>query len=393
MLFNWMRFFLDQRGQLRGIRRTQAVIEFKTDGTILTANELFLKAMGYKLEEIRGRHHRIFMHPVDAGSAEYGRFWEDLARGDYKQGEFRRVKKDGADIWINATYTPILGPGGRAFKVVKYATDITLRHEIMTKTVEACRVMLTGSRDLGQISAELRRSAEQTEQQAEASVQASNEVQQSVGSAADGSSQMLAAIQEISRSATQATMIVRQAVEAAQDTKQRIARLEESSRAIGHVVELIHAIAQQTNLLALNATIEASRAGDAGRGFAVVADEVKQLARRTEDATKEISSQIQTIQGDTTGAVQAISQISQVVSQIDVLSGTIAAAVEEQTVTTNEITSHIQMAAERTAGIAQSLQVVAAAAKGTTGSAEETRETAQSMAEVGQQLEHLVGQV
>jgi methyl-accepting chemotaxis protein len=390
-MWNPVTYLLNLRSQLEAIHRTQAVIEFQTDGTILTANALFLAATGYRLDEIQGRHHRMFMDPADAAQPAYGSFWRELAAGEFKQGEFRRVAKGGKEIWIQATYTPILGPTGRVLKVVKFASDITLRKQIMLKTVEACRVMLTGSRDLGQISNELTQSAKETVDQAELSERSSAEVQESVDAAAQSSGQMLVAIQEIARSSAQAAGIVRDAVRAAQDTNERVVRLGESSRAIGSVVEMIHAIAQQTNLLALNATIEASRAGEAGRGFAVVADEVKQLARRTEEATREISTQIQAIQSDTSVAVSSIAEISRVVSQIDTLSSTIAAAVEEQTVTTNEITTHVQAAAERTAGIARSLQVVASAAKGTSGSAEETRQTAVSIGSVAQQLEELVG--
>jgi methyl-accepting chemotaxis protein len=391
-MWNPARDWMNLRSQLDAIHRTQAVIEFETDGTIRTANENFLGAVGYRLDEIKGRHHRMFMPPEEAAKPEYAAFWRELASGAFKQGEFRRLGKDGKEIWIQATYTPILGASGRPVKVVKFASDITLRQQILRKTIEACRVMLTGSHDLSQTSEALNRHAQETVQQASLSEASSAEVQQSVDAAARSSEQMLIAIQEISRSSTAAASIVRDAVRAAQDTNERVARLGESSRAIGSVIEMIHAIAQQTNLLALNATIEASRAGDAGRGFAVVADEVKQLARRTEEATREISTQIQAIQSDTTVAVSGIAEISRVVAQIDTLSSTIAAAVEEQTVTTNEITSHVQAAAERTAGIARSLGVVANAAKGTSASAQDTSETAMSIGTVAKQLEELVGQ-
>jgi len=209
--------------------------------------------------------------------------------------------------------------------------------------------------------------------------------------AAAGSSQMLAAIQEISRSSSQSAAIVRDAVKAAQDTNDRVTRLGQSSRSIGSIVEMIQAIAQQTNLLALNATIEASRAGEAGRGSAVVADEVKQLARRPEEATRGISSQILSIQSETAAAVTGIAEISRVVSEIDSLSATIAAAVEEQTVTTNAITQNVQSPAHQAVEIAQGLSVVARAAQDTSGTAVETRQTAVSMAAVASDLETLVG--
>jgi methyl-accepting chemotaxis protein len=115
----------DYEGQLNAVGKAQAVIEFKLDGTIITANENFLKTMGYSLEEIRGKHHGMFVDSAQRDSAEYRLFWEKLGRGDYDAGEYRRIGKGGVEIWIQASYNPILDMNGRPFKVVKYATDIT----------------------------------------------------------------------------------------------------------------------------------------------------------------------------------------------------------------------------------------------------------------------------
>jgi methyl-accepting chemotaxis protein len=115
----------DYEGQLHAVSKAQAVIEFRLDGTIITANENFLKTMGYSLEEIRGKHHGMFVDPAQRDSAEYRLFWEKLGRGDYDAGEYRRVGKGGVEIWIQASYNPILDMSGKPFKVVKYATDIT----------------------------------------------------------------------------------------------------------------------------------------------------------------------------------------------------------------------------------------------------------------------------
>lgn len=366
-----------------------AVIEFEPDGTIRTANEVFEAAMGYRLSEIAGKHHRMFVDPVEAATPGYAQFWRDLAEGKLKQDEVRRFAKGGREIWLQATYTPILDGTGRVFKVVKFASDVTNRHNLLAKTAGTCQMMAGDSRALRDLAERLSQNAQDTAREAEEAARAGEDVLRRVESAATHSGEMLNAIQEISRSASQAALVVREAVAAAEASNQRIARLGESSRAIGSVVELIQAIAQQTNLLALNATIEASRAGDAGRGFAVVADEVKQLAHRTQQATQEIGSRIQSIQEDSVGAVQAIGNISRVVAQIDAITGTIAAAVEEQTVTTNEIAQNAQQAAVSTAGISRSIAVVAKAAKETVEGAQQTRQTAASVTTAVEHLEAL----
>lgn len=389
MTLNPFAYLSDLRGQIAAIEGSQAVIEFAVDGTIRRANGIFLDALGYRLDEIRGQHHRMFMDPAEAKSEAYARFWEDLAKGEFKQGEFRRIAKGGREIWIQATYTPMRDRSGRPTKVIKFATEVTLRHQIMEKAVEATRMILNGSR-LGNLADALTRNATQTARQSEDSERSSAEVENSVGAVARGSEQMLAAIQEISRSSAQAAGVARDAVRAAEAANERVQRLGESSRTIGTVVEMIHGIAQQTNLLALNATIEASRAGEAGRGFAVVADEVKQLARRTEEATRQIGAQIGSIQTDTHQAVQGIGEISRVISQVDSLASTIAAAVEEQTVTTNEITANVQVAADGSARISQSLAVVAQAARETSESAEETRSLASTIAGDAGELNDLI---
>ena len=119
--------FMDFAGQVEAINKSQAVISFEMDGTIITANDKFLNAMGYRLEEIEGKHHSIFMDPAERESDEYKEFWEALNRGDYQAAEFKRIGKDGREVWIQATYNPILDSDGKPFKVVKFATDVTRR--------------------------------------------------------------------------------------------------------------------------------------------------------------------------------------------------------------------------------------------------------------------------
>ena len=113
------------RAEAAAIRRSQAVIEFDLDGTILDANDNFLSAMGYSLEEVRGKHHGMFVEPKFKASAEYRRFWADLKEGEFKSGEFKRIAKGGREVWIQASYNPILDTNGTPVKVVKFASDVT----------------------------------------------------------------------------------------------------------------------------------------------------------------------------------------------------------------------------------------------------------------------------
>ena len=206
-----------------------------------------------------------------------------------------------------------------------------------------------------------------------------------------GSDQMGAAIREISASAAEATGVAAQAVQVAEETTATVARLGESSVQIGNVVKVITAIAEQTNLLALNATIEAARAGEMGKGFAVVAGEVKELAQQTAQATEDISRRVSTIQSDTTGAVTAISSITEVIARINDLQTTIASAVEEQTATTSEISRSINDAADGAGRITAGISGVSAATEATDRSVVATRTAADEVSGVSEQLRSLVG--
>src|SRR5579871_2622071 len=115
----------DMKGRLAAIDKAQAVIEFSLDGKVLDANENFLRVLGYSLDEIRGQHHSMFVDPAYRQSVEYRLFWEKLGRGEYDAGQYKRIGKGGKEVWIQASYNPILDASGKPFKVVKYSTDIT----------------------------------------------------------------------------------------------------------------------------------------------------------------------------------------------------------------------------------------------------------------------------
>jgi methyl-accepting chemotaxis protein len=387
----------DAAGQLAAISKSQAVIEFQLDGTIVTANDNFLTTLGYTLSEVKGQHHGLFVEEGYRRSSEYKEFWAKLGRGEFQSGEFMRVGKGGKEIWIQASYNPIFDLNGKPVKVVKYASDITaqvLARQEMTKIVKAVAANATSltasSEELTAISAEMKGNAEETSNQANVVSAAAEQVSKNVQTVATGVEEMGAAIREIASNSSQAAKVAQEAVTVAETTNATITKLGESSIEIGKVIKVITSIAEQTNLLALNATIEAARAGEAGKGFAVVANEVKELAKETAKATEEIGQKIEAIQGDTTGAVAAIKQISQVIGQINDISNTIASAVEEQTATTNEIARNVAEAAKGSSEIAQNITSVAKAAENTTQGVINTQQAATELARMAAELQQVV---
>ncbi len=384
----------DLQGQLAAIGKAQAVIEFKLDGTILTANENFLQVLGYRLEDIAGKHHSLFVDTAERDSAGYRAFWAKLERGDYDAGQYRRLAKGGRDVWIQASYNPIMDAAGRPYKVVKFATDVTAQVQATQEMEAAVRDVetvvraarahdLTGTISLSGKTGSLRslcqgvndlvgtmkdivqqlRETSGTIAAAASEISASSqELEQRTASQAANIEQTAASSQEITSTVQQnaasaqaanrlaATArdkaekgggVVREAVQAVSD-------IERSAQKIGDIVGLIDEIAFQTNLLALNASVEAARAGEAGKGFAVVAQEVRALAQRSASASKDIKGLIQesnsqvrsgaALVNDTGAAlgeiVEAIKQVSDIVAEI-------AAASQEQATGLDQISSAI----------------------------------------------------
>ncbi len=375
----------DFEGQISAIGKSQAVIEFTLDGTIIRANDNFLKALGYTLDEVKGQHHSMFAEATYRQSPEYRAFWQKLGRGEFDAGQYKRLGKGGREIWIQASYNPIMDASGKPFKVVKYATDITaqvLADQALKLAVQQTQEVLgatkdndltqriplegktgeiatlcsgindlldtmvlvisdikTASREVSNASAEISASttdlSQRTEEQAASLEETSasmEEISSTVKKNAENAQQANHVTSETRTVAERGGAVVGDAVTA-------MARIEESSRKISDIIGVIDEIARQTNLLALNAAVEAARAGEAGRGFAVVATEVRSLAQRSSQAAKDIKDLITNSSGQVKEGVDLVNRagtsLKDIVASIkkvaDIVADIASASMEQST--------------------------------------------------------------
>ncbi|WP_353858221.1 PAS domain-containing methyl-accepting chemotaxis protein [Azospirillum formosense] len=326
---------LDYASQIAAIQRSQAVIEFDTDGTVRTANENFLTLFGYEMAEVQGRHHSQFVEPEQRTSREYREFWESLRRGQYLSGQHRRIAKGGRQLWIEGSYNPIIDAGGKVVKIMKIASDVSAQITLLSDL----KTLL--DRNFGEIDLAMAQSSSEVRSAALAAEQTSANVQTVAASAEE----LAASIGEIAQSMANSRTAADTVYDKANAVGANAARLTDAAQSMNGIVGLIQNIASQINLLALNATIEAARAGEAGKGFAVVASEVKNLANQAAKATEQITREIDLIQATSSEVAGALDGIRTGIETVRSFVTATASAVEEQNSVTQSVSGNMQSAA------------------------------------------------
>ncbi len=282
----------DADGRIRAIDKVMGVVEFDLQGKVLGANENFLTIMGYPAAEAIGQHHSVFVDAAYRASEEYRQFWAKLASGQFDAGRYRRLRKDGSAVWIQASYNPILDVSGRPYKVVKYATDVTDQvrsaermRDLMLQTMSIAQNV---QREAHHISVSNQELVSRVSTQSAAVAQTSSTIDQLAATVRANSENAGSARRMAEDSAT----VARRGADVIADVVKTTAGIRSATDRIGQIIEVIDGIAFQTNILALNAAVEAARAGEQGRGFAVVATEVRSLAQRCSVSAREIRSLI-----------------------------------------------------------------------------------------------------
>jgi methyl-accepting chemotaxis protein len=419
----------ESQGQLAAINRAQAVIEFDLKGNIASANDNFLNVMGYRLEEIKGQHHSMFVEPAFRSTDEYRRFWEKLARGDYESAQYKRIGKGGKEVWIQGSYNPILDTTGKPYKVIKYASDVSAQVKLsqqmeesvaqtqqiikgategdlakrldvrgksgdLAKLAEAINSLLESISDIvsnvKHAATEVLRGAEEISQGNANLSQRTEEQSSSLEETASSMEEMTSTVKQNADNAGQANQLATAARDQAEkggsvvgNAVRAMADINDSSKKISDIISVIDEIAFQTNLLALNAAVEAARAGEQGRGFAVVATEVRSLAGRSATAAKEIKELIQdSVRKVEDGSLlvtqsgQTLEQIVLSVKKVSDIVAEIAAASREQSSGIEQVNKAVMQMDEMTQ---QNAALVEQATAASQSMAEQARDLTKTM--------------
>jgi methyl-accepting chemotaxis protein len=405
----------EQTDKLNALSRSMAAIEFDMTGKVLTANDNFLNTLGYTLNEVQGKHHRLFVEANYANSSEYAQFWQRLNQGEFFAERFKRIGKGGKVVWIEASYNPIFDADGKPYKVVKYASDVTANEnnkiELERAVASARNVLLDMSKGNLTRRVEGSFSGQLLELQSAINNMADklSGIVQSVSSSAfvvndasaqisQGSSdlsaraqdqasaleessatmhQMTSAVQTNTENARKAADLTRQVqqqsvegVAVMNDTISAMKAIQTSSNKIADIVTLIDSIAFQTNLLALNAAVEAARAGEHGRGFAVVASEVRALAGKSADAAKDIKTLITDSVSRIENGTQLADKSGEMLNGISASIEQVAGMVDQIATASNEQATGINQVHRAMSDIDRVTQENAALVEETTAAAE-----------------------